>query len=215
MRNRWVALRNLYGWAAEEEEIERSPLEKVVVAKANTPAPDVISDDDLKLLLKACAGSDFRERGQRRGQAGMRSVEAERNVASAGEPVDVKGDGSGLRAQRGDRRHQVTADRPDCPLLGGIGGTGLGFRRSQGGPVEVLDSEADRQVQDAALKLSGSRHRRGRGRGRDEQPQGDHGGEGGNEDLLLVAGNLRMGAHLQWCVFDRAWEGAGVTAGRL
>lgn len=53
MRNRWVALRNLYGWAVDEEEIERSPLEKVVVAKANTPAPDVISDDDLKLLLRA------------------------------------------------------------------------------------------------------------------------------------------------------------------
>lgn len=62
MRNRWVALRNLYGWAVDEEEIERSPLEKVVVAKGNTPAPDVIGDNDLKLLLKACAGSDFRER---------------------------------------------------------------------------------------------------------------------------------------------------------
>lgn len=59
MRNRWVALRNLYGWAVAEEEIERSPLDRVVVAKANTPAPDVLTDDDLKLLLKVCAGSDF------------------------------------------------------------------------------------------------------------------------------------------------------------
>lgn len=59
MRNRWVALRNLYGWAMAEGEIERSPLERVVVAKANSPAPDVLADEELKLLLKACSGSDF------------------------------------------------------------------------------------------------------------------------------------------------------------
>jgi len=59
MRNRWVALRNLYGWALAEGEIEASPLERVVVAKGNPPAPDVLTDDDLKLLLKACEGKDF------------------------------------------------------------------------------------------------------------------------------------------------------------
>lgn len=59
MRNRWVALRNLYGWVLAEAEIKRSPLERVVVAKASSPAPDVLTDDELKLLLKACAGSDF------------------------------------------------------------------------------------------------------------------------------------------------------------
>ncbi|MGH9165676.1 MAG: tyrosine-type recombinase/integrase [Acidimicrobiales bacterium] len=59
MRNRWVALRNLYGWAVAEEEIAVSPLERVVVAKANPPAPDVLSDDELGLLLKACSGADF------------------------------------------------------------------------------------------------------------------------------------------------------------
>jgi len=59
MRNRWVALRNLYGWAVAEEEIAASPLARVVVAKGNPPAPDVLSDDELGLLLKACAGPDF------------------------------------------------------------------------------------------------------------------------------------------------------------
>lgn len=59
MRNRCLALRNLYGWALAEGEIERSPLERVVVAKASSPAPDVLADEELKLLLKACAGSDF------------------------------------------------------------------------------------------------------------------------------------------------------------
>ena len=59
MHNRWVALRNLYGWAVAEEEIERSPLDRVVVAKANTPAPDVLTDDELKLLLTVCFGRAF------------------------------------------------------------------------------------------------------------------------------------------------------------
>lgn len=57
--DRWVALRNLYGWALAEEEITRNPLERVVVTKANTPAPDVLTEDELKLLMKACAGTDF------------------------------------------------------------------------------------------------------------------------------------------------------------
>lgn len=55
MRNRWVALRDLYGSAVAEEEIERSPLDRVVVAKANTPVPDVLTGDELKV----CAGGDF------------------------------------------------------------------------------------------------------------------------------------------------------------
>lgn len=59
VRNRWVALRNLYGWAVAEEEMERNPLERVVVAKANSPARDVLTDDEIKLLLKACTRSDF------------------------------------------------------------------------------------------------------------------------------------------------------------
>ncbi len=62
MRNRWVALRNLYGWALAEDEIERSPVERVVVAKSNAPAPDVLTDAELKLLLKACEGKDFNAR---------------------------------------------------------------------------------------------------------------------------------------------------------
>jgi len=70
MRNRWVALRNLYGWALAEEEIEKSPLERVAVAKANSPPPDVLTDDELKRLLKACAGSDFL-RAERPGGATM------------------------------------------------------------------------------------------------------------------------------------------------
>ncbi len=59
VRSRWVALRSLYGWALVEGEIDANPLERVVVAKGNAPAPNVLGDDELRLLLKACAGADF------------------------------------------------------------------------------------------------------------------------------------------------------------
>lgn len=62
MRSRWIALRSLYGWAAEEEVVAESPLAKVNVRKGMPPPPDVIDDDTLRLLLKACQGTGFYER---------------------------------------------------------------------------------------------------------------------------------------------------------
>ncbi len=62
MRNRWVVLRNFYGWALAEGEVETNPVERVVVAKGGNPAPDVLTDEELKRLLKACEGSDFNAR---------------------------------------------------------------------------------------------------------------------------------------------------------
>ena len=59
MRNRWIALRNLYKWATVEGEVAENPLERVTVAKAKPPAPGVLSEEDLGRLLKACAGADF------------------------------------------------------------------------------------------------------------------------------------------------------------
>jgi site-specific recombinase XerD len=54
MRGRWIALRNFYGWLVEEEEITSSPLEKVKVAKADPPPPNVVDDDTLKALFATC-----------------------------------------------------------------------------------------------------------------------------------------------------------------
>lgn len=62
MRSRWIALRNLYGWAAKEGEIDASPLERVTVSKGNEPAPDVLDATTLVLLLKSLAGTDFYSR---------------------------------------------------------------------------------------------------------------------------------------------------------
>jgi site-specific recombinase XerD len=62
VRNRWVALRNFYGWASREGEVEPNPVADLVVAKPNPPAPDVLTDGDIKALLKACDGREFVDR---------------------------------------------------------------------------------------------------------------------------------------------------------
>ncbi|HMQ28739.1 MAG TPA: tyrosine-type recombinase/integrase, partial [Acidimicrobiales bacterium] len=62
IRSRWVALRSLYGWAHEEEITLTNPVARVHVPKADEPPPAVLSDDDLRLLLKACEGTTFNDR---------------------------------------------------------------------------------------------------------------------------------------------------------
>lgn len=59
IRSRWIALRNLYGWLADEEELNVNPLAKVRVEKPNPEPIRVLTDDDLRSLLKACDGKDF------------------------------------------------------------------------------------------------------------------------------------------------------------
>ena len=54
-----MALRSLYRWLVEEDELEVSPLAKVMVAKGEAPPISVLEDDQLRLLLKACEGKDF------------------------------------------------------------------------------------------------------------------------------------------------------------
>jgi site-specific recombinase XerD len=62
IRNRWIVLRNLYGWATEEGEIPENPMARVKVDKPSPPPPAVVSEADLAALLKACEGAGFNER---------------------------------------------------------------------------------------------------------------------------------------------------------
>lgn len=62
LRSRWIVLRNLYGWLTEEDEVDANPLERVKVDKPSPPAPDVLTDEEIKALLKACEGREFPER---------------------------------------------------------------------------------------------------------------------------------------------------------
>lgn len=62
IRSRWIAMRNFYGWALDEDEIDESPLAKVTVSKPNPPPVPTLSADQLRALFKACEGRDFNDR---------------------------------------------------------------------------------------------------------------------------------------------------------
>jgi site-specific recombinase XerD len=62
IRSRWIALRSFYGWLVEEDELDVSPLAKVRVPRPDAPPPDVLADDTLTALLKACEGRTFEDR---------------------------------------------------------------------------------------------------------------------------------------------------------
>jgi site-specific recombinase XerD len=62
IRGRWIALRNLYGWLVDEDELDVSPLAKVRVPKPDAPPPDVLDASSVKALLKACEGRAFEDR---------------------------------------------------------------------------------------------------------------------------------------------------------
>lgn len=62
LRSRWIALRSLYNWLTEEEEIEANPMAKVKMPKANPKPIEVVGTDDLTALLKACQGTAFQDR---------------------------------------------------------------------------------------------------------------------------------------------------------
>lgn len=56
------ALQQFFKWALEEGEIARSPMERMhAVRTPEVPVP-VLSDDELRALLKACEGAGFEER---------------------------------------------------------------------------------------------------------------------------------------------------------
>lgn len=62
IRSRWIALRSFYGWAHDEEEVAENPLAKVKVERPAPPPPDVLTDDQVDALLKACVGTTFYDR---------------------------------------------------------------------------------------------------------------------------------------------------------
>jgi site-specific recombinase XerD len=112
MRSRWIALRNLYGWCVDEDELDASPLERVRVEKSNPPAPDVLTDDDIAKLLKACEGRGFYER---RDLALIRFMLATGVRVSEAtdltlEDVDLRNRVAHVRHGKGDRARLVRFD---------------------------------------------------------------------------------------------------------
>jgi integrase/recombinase XerD len=62
IRSRWIALRNFYRWAVEEDELNESPLARVRVPKPDPPPPNVLGEEQLRAVLRACEGRSFEDR---------------------------------------------------------------------------------------------------------------------------------------------------------
>lgn len=58
----YKGLKIWFDWAVEEEEIKRSPMEKIKAPRVGEIPVPVITDDDLRRLLKVCDGKEFYER---------------------------------------------------------------------------------------------------------------------------------------------------------
>jgi site-specific recombinase XerD len=59
---RFRSLRAFYNWAVREEILDRSPMSRLREPKVTDEPPKVLPDDDLKALLKTCAGKTFEDR---------------------------------------------------------------------------------------------------------------------------------------------------------
>lgn len=112
IRSRWIALRNFYGWLADEDEIDVSPLAKVTVPKPEPPPPDVVGADELRALLKVCDGRRFEDR---RDAALIRFMVAtglrvSETCSLAVADVDLRTRVAHVRSGKGDRARAVRFD---------------------------------------------------------------------------------------------------------
>jgi site-specific recombinase XerD len=57
--NRYRALRVFYGWLVEEDEVRRNPMTRMKPPAAPERPVPVLSDEELRRLLAACAGTSF------------------------------------------------------------------------------------------------------------------------------------------------------------
>lgn len=61
-RSRQLAMRRFSAWLEEEGEIDTDPLLGLKAPKLDTKVTESLSDDELRKLIKACGGKEFRDR---------------------------------------------------------------------------------------------------------------------------------------------------------
>jgi site-specific recombinase XerD len=62
VRNRYTGIRRFFDWCLEEGEVTSSPLRNIPPPAIPENPPPVLSDDQLRALLKTCAGKTFEDR---------------------------------------------------------------------------------------------------------------------------------------------------------
>src|SRR5215467_15190614 len=60
--NRYKGLAAFFKWLVEEGEIRANPLERIKRPTIEQAPPQIISDDDVRALLRTCRGQDFEDR---------------------------------------------------------------------------------------------------------------------------------------------------------
>lgn len=60
--NRYRALSRFFSWLVDEEVLPASPMARMHAPRVVTLAPQVLSDDELRAMLRACEGRGFAER---------------------------------------------------------------------------------------------------------------------------------------------------------
>lgn len=137
-----AALHRWFEWMIDEEEITRSPMDRVRTPHVHERPPELLSEEELRSLLAACAGSGFEERrdaamirialdsGLRRAELAWLAME---DVDLSNRVLTVKGKGGNLhlvpigartaqaidRYQRARARHPLTNLRIERVAVGG------------------------------------------------------------------------------------------------
>jgi site-specific recombinase XerD len=62
VRNRYTGIRQFFTWCLEEGEVAESPLRNIKPPPIPENPPPVLSEDQMRALLKACQGAGFEER---------------------------------------------------------------------------------------------------------------------------------------------------------
>ena len=147
-RSRQLAMRRFSTWLEEEGEIDSDPLLGLKAPKLDTKVTESLSDDELRRLVKACAGKEFRDRrdeaivrlmaetGMRAGEVvglGVDDVDLTRGLVTVRRGKGGKGRIAPFGAQTGlaidryirARRSHALADTP--PLWLGDRSKGLNY----------------------------------------------------------------------------------------
>ena len=108
-RSRQLALRRFSAWLEEEQEIEADQLAKLKPPKLDVKVTPELTEDELKMLIKACRGRDLRDRRDEAlvrlmTETGARAGEV---VAITTHDVDLKAGAAVLHKTKGGRARVV------------------------------------------------------------------------------------------------------------
>ena len=111
-RARQLGVRRFSAWLAEEGEIDDGPLLGLKAPKLDAKVTDSLTEAELRRLIKACGGTEFRDR---RDEAIVRLMAENRDARRRADRVDGRRRSFGPRSgNRAPRQRRQGACGPDC-----------------------------------------------------------------------------------------------------